>query len=161
MTGQTETKTVTGSRTPVRSTGPRPAGPSRNDERSPSGAPKDASGARGVEDKRMLDNGVAPVQPAKTAEETENTSELANTIVRGARRRSLRRELNDYVMPKVTDPSILHASSLINILEDFAVNHLPKLEGTQELRALAETVIKDEIARARAFVNRRDQGIAA
>ena len=161
MAGQTDSKTVTETSALTRGSGPRPAAAPRNDERSPASVAKEVSGIRGIDDKETIEDGVTPVRAAKAADAAEETDELARKAVLGARRRSLRAELNDFVMPKVSDPSILHANSLIGILEDFVVNRLPKLEGTSELRALAETVIKDEIARHRAFLNRRHHGIAA
>jgi hypothetical protein len=160
---------------PSRATG-RTAPAGKDESRSSSStAARGAQGTdRAAEARRAAEVGVRPVRaPIADIETTDaigatdavngagEAGELAIRKARSARGRSLRKELDKFVMPDMENPSVLQATSAIRVMEDFIVNGLPNLEGTKELRSLAVAVIKDEIARHRALLDRRHHGIAA
>ena len=74
---------------------------------------------------------------------------------------SPRRRLADFVTPKISDPAVLQSAQLVPILERLVGNVLPNLKDSEELRALASTLIADEIARHRDLATRLHNGIAA
>jgi hypothetical protein len=101
-------------------------------------------------------SGAQAVQPPAFDAELEA---IARKDAYFARRRPLRTTLAEFVMPKIGDPSVMQGNSIISVMEEFVLHRLPKLEGTRELRSLAEAVIKDEIIRHRNIRMRRQQGI--
>ena len=74
---------------------------------------------------------------------------------------SPRRRLADFVTPKISDPGVLQSAQLVPILERLVSSVLPNLKDSEELRALASTLIADEIARHRDLATRLHSGIAA
>jgi hypothetical protein len=74
---------------------------------------------------------------------------------------SLESDLVDFTIPRITEPSIFHASRSISLLEHFLDDLLPNLDESEELRVLAARVIGDEISRQREVLNRLQAGIAA
>ncbi|HLK82471.1 MAG TPA: hypothetical protein VKT99_13410 [Xanthobacteraceae bacterium] len=67
----------------------------------------------------------------------------------------------DFVMPRISDPTIFQGGRSISILEQLASEILPHLEESDELRSLAGAIIADEIARHRELLIRLHSGIAA
>jgi hypothetical protein len=67
----------------------------------------------------------------------------------------------DFVMPRISDPTIFQGGRSISILEQLASDILPNLEESSELRSLAGAIIADEIARHRELQTRIHAGIAA
>lgn len=100
-------------------------------------------------------------RPAEVApEDFEAVIAAAGQRAAGAAR-SPRRYLADFVMPKMSDPSVLQSGRSLSILERLATSILPNLEDGEELRALAGALIADEIARQRDLLTRLHNGIAA
>jgi hypothetical protein len=73
----------------------------------------------------------------------------------------LYQDLVDFVMPRLTDSTVLHGSRSASILEHLVANILPNLTGGDELRRLAHAIIGDELARRRDLATRFQAGIAA
>jgi hypothetical protein len=67
----------------------------------------------------------------------------------------------DFVMPRISDPTIFQGDRSISILEQLAADILPNLEESGELRSLAGAIIADEIARHRELLTRIHAGIGA
>jgi hypothetical protein len=67
----------------------------------------------------------------------------------------------DFVMPRISDPTIFQGGRSISILEQLASDILPNLDESSELRSLAGAIIADEIARHRELQTRIHAGIAA
>jgi hypothetical protein len=67
----------------------------------------------------------------------------------------------DFVMPRISDPTIFQGGRSISILEQLASDILPNLEESNELRSLAGAIIADEITRHRELLTRLYAGIAA
>ena len=67
----------------------------------------------------------------------------------------------DFVMPRISDPTIFQGGRSISILEQLASDILPHLEESDELLSLAGAVIADELARHRELLTRLHTGIAA
>jgi hypothetical protein len=67
----------------------------------------------------------------------------------------------DFVMPRISDPTIFQGDRSISILEQLASDILPNLEESSELRSLAGAIIADEIARHRELLTRIHSGIGA
>ena len=74
---------------------------------------------------------------------------------------SLEADIVDFTIPRITEPSIFHASRSISLLEHFLDDLLPNLDESEELRVLAARVIGDEISRQRDVLDRLQAGIAA
>jgi hypothetical protein len=74
---------------------------------------------------------------------------------------SLRQAIEEFVMPKVTHPGLLHGPRTTLILEQLVSNILPMLRGSDELRELASTVLEDEMGRHQEVASRIHAGLAA
>lgn len=74
---------------------------------------------------------------------------------------SLHQVIVDFVMPRLTDATVLHGSRAASILEHLVSDVLPNLAGGDELRRLARTIITDELARHHDKLARSHSGIAA
>jgi hypothetical protein len=74
--------------------------------------------------------------------------------------RSPHQWIADFVMPRISDPTLFQGSRSISILERLACDILPNLEESEELRSLAGAIINDEIERHRELLARLDGGIA-
>jgi len=85
----------------------------------------------------------------------------ARTDGRPAQGGSLETDIVDFTIPRITEPSIFHASRSISLLEHFLDDLLPTLDESEELRVLAAKVIGDEISRQRDVLERLQAGIAA
>lgn len=75
--------------------------------------------------------------------------------------RSLRQAIDEFVAPKITNPALLHGARTTFILEQLVGDILPTLEGSEELHALASTLLEDEIGRHRELTTRIYAGLAA
>jgi len=158
MAQQTEPQTTSETSILTLGLGQSPASPPSKDERVSPRVGKEANGAGNINGRQTREEqveGMPAVQP------TEKAGSLAKKSMPGTCQQSLRMEVIDYVKPKISDPSILHANNAISILEDFVSNRLPALEGTEEVHQLAKKIIQDEIERHRAFLNRRHLVISA
>jgi hypothetical protein len=74
---------------------------------------------------------------------------------------SLRDAIAEFVMPKISNPALLHSARATLVLEHLVSDVLPALEGSEELRTLASTVLEDEVGRHRELVARIHAGLAA
>jgi len=100
------------------------------------------------------DSQPAPPRDFGTAIETADRSTAEAT-------RSPRQCIADFVMPTMTDPTLLQSSRSVSILEHLASEILPNLDAGDDLRSLAGAIIADEIARRRDFLMRLHGGIPA
>lgn len=90
----------------------------------------------------------------KTAEGAQGANSSARTDVAtglqaaGAEgRKSLDEILNDFIMPRLPEPAIMRRS--VSILQHCVTDIVPTLEGGEQLRELARTLLQEEIARHR------------
>lgn len=74
----------------------------------------------------------------------------------GATGKSLDEILAEFVMPEIPEPAILRRS--VPILHHFITEVVPDLEGGEPLRALARTLMEDEIERHRELLGRLQGG---
>ena len=70
---------------------------------------------------------------------------------------SLDEVLLDFVMPRIPDPAILRRS--VSILQNCISLLVPNLDGGEQLKTMAATLIQDEIERHRELLNRLQEGI--
>jgi hypothetical protein len=70
-------------------------------------------------------------------------------------------EIADFIMPKLSDPAILHSSRALGILEHLMADIIPTFTESKELRAIAVAVITTEIARRRDLLDHIHRGIAS
>jgi hypothetical protein len=108
-------------------------------------------------------SGIGAPEPAPdTVADTSATS--APTVdhrVAVTATQSLRQAIAEFVMPKLTNPSLLHGTRTTLILEQLVSDVLPMLDGSEELRALASTVLEDEMGRHQELASRIHTGLAA
>jgi hypothetical protein len=74
---------------------------------------------------------------------------------------SLRQAIAEFVTPRITHPGLLHGPRTTLVLEQLVSELLPALKGSDELRALASTVLEDEMGRHREVAARIHAGLAA
>jgi hypothetical protein len=158
MARQTEPQTTSETSILTNGLGQSPASPPIDDERVSLRVEKEANGARDINGRQTREEHVEDMPAVRPTEEARS---LAKKSLPGTCQQSLRMEVIDYIKPKISDPSILHASNAISILEDFVSNRLSTLEGTEEIHQLAKKIILNEIERHRAFLNRRHHVISA
>jgi hypothetical protein len=70
-------------------------------------------------------------------------------------------ELAAFIMPRLSDPTILHTSRSLGIFEHLVAEIIPTFTESSELRAIAVAVITTEIARGRDLLAHIHGGIAA
>ena len=70
----------------------------------------------------------------------------------GASGKSLDEILAEFVMPEIPEPAILRRS--VPILHHFITEVVPDLDGGEPLRALAKSLMEDEIERHRELLGR-------
>lgn len=75
----------------------------------------------------------------------------------GSTGKSIDDALIDFVMPRIPEPAILRRS--VSILQHCVTELVPGLEGGDQLKSLARTLIKDEIERHRELLSRLQGGI--
>ncbi|WP_320251569.1 hypothetical protein [Mesorhizobium vachelliae] len=120
-----------------------------------------AEGLRGQTISRRRMNGVDKTpkgaqgtKSAAAAGEPETAEFQASRYAAGE---SLDEILSNFVMPTIWEPAILRRS--VPILEHFIANLVPDLEGGEQLKTLARTLIEDEIERHRDLLGRMQEGI--
>ncbi|MCG7503600.1 hypothetical protein [Mesorhizobium retamae] len=74
----------------------------------------------------------------------------------GASGKSLDEILAEFVMPEIPEPAILRRS--VPILHHFITEVVPDLDGGEPLRALAKSLMEDEIERHRELLGRLQGG---
>lgn len=70
---------------------------------------------------------------------------------------SLDEILLDFVMPRMADPTVLRRS--VSILQACISHLLPNLDGGDQLKSMAATLINDEIERHRELLSRLQEGV--
>jgi len=95
-----------------------------------------------------------------TYRDFEALIDIAGRRASAATMRSPRQCIADFVMPRISDPTLFQGSRSISILERIASDVLPALEESEELRSLAGAVIADEIERRRELLARSHGAIA-
>ncbi|PBB24203.1 hypothetical protein [Mesorhizobium sp. WSM4304] len=120
-----------------------------------------AEGVRGQTISRRRMNGAdkaakgAPGTKSAAAAERPETAEFqASGEAAGE---SLDEILSNFVMPAIPEWAILRRS--VPILQHFIANLVPDLEGGEQLKTLARTLIEDEIERHRDLLGRMQEGI--
>ncbi|WP_246676275.1 MULTISPECIES: hypothetical protein [unclassified Mesorhizobium] len=98
--------------------------------------------------------GAAGTKSAAAAERPERAEFQASGEAAGE---SLDEILSNFVMPAIPEPAILRRS--VPILQHFIANLVPDLEGGEQLKTLARTLIEDEIERHRDLLGRLQEGI--
>jgi hypothetical protein len=91
---------------------------------------------------------------ASRADETDAAQLLLPTGNPGS---SLDEILLDFVMPRMADPTVLRRS--VSILQACISRLVPDLDGGQQLKSMAVTLIADEIERHRELLNRMQEGV--
>jgi hypothetical protein len=121
------------------------------------GRDADASPAQPIERRRL--NGINR-RKAKGANSTSGAegleTEAFNGPSAGTGGKSLDEILAEFVMPEIPEPAILRRS--VPILHHFITEIVPDLEGGEPLRALARTLMEDEIERHRELLGRLQGG---
>jgi hypothetical protein len=69
-------------------------------------------------------------------------------------------DLEDFIMPRLTQPAVLQGGRSLAILEHLVAAVIPSLEESHQLRSLATAAIAAEITRRRDLLDRLHQGIA-
>ena len=121
------------------------------------GRDADASPAQPIERRRL--NGINR-RKAKGANSTSGAegleTEAFNGPSAGTGGKSLDEILAEFAMPEIPEPAILRRS--VPILHHFITEIVPDLEGGEPLRALARTLMEDEIERHRELLGRLQGG---
>jgi len=122
---------------------------------------RQAEGARGQAINRRRMNGVDKAanraQGTKSAAAAEKPETAEFQSSQGAAGESLDEVLANFVMPVVPEPAILRRS--VPILQHFVTHLVPGLEGGEQLKTLARTLMEDEIERHRELLGRMQEGI--
>lgn len=120
-----------------------------------------AEGVRGQTISRRRMNGADKIakgaQGTKSAAAAERPETAEFQASRDAAGESLDEILSNFVMPAIPEPAILRRS--VPILQHFIANLIPDLEGGEQLKTLARTLIEDEIERHRDLLGRMQEGI--
>lgn len=97
---------------------------------------------------------------AKAGNSTSGADELEAGTFAGPSAATTGKSLDDvlaeFVMPEIPEPAILRRS--VPILHHFIAEIVPDLEGGEPLRALARTLMEDEIERHRELLGRLQGG---
>ena len=117
-----------------------------------------ADGARGQTiNRRRLNN----VEKAAARTREANGAARSETAdfqpPSGSTGKSLDDALIDFIMPRIPDPAILRRSA--SILQHCVTDLVPDLEGGEQLKNLARTLMQDEIERHRELLGRLQGGI--
>ncbi|RVC64683.1 MAG: hypothetical protein EOS65_04185 [Mesorhizobium sp.] len=122
---------------------------------------RQAEGVRGQAINRRRMNGVdkaaSRAQGTKSAAGAERPQTAEFQSSREAAGESLDDILVDFVMPRIPEPAILRRS--VPILQHFVTHLVPNLEGGEQLKSLARTLMEDEIERHRDLLGRMQEGI--
>ena len=121
---------------------------------------RQAEGIRGQSINRRRLNGVekaARMREANAASSSDRPEAADLQASLGATGKSLDDALIDFIMPRIPDPAILRRS--VSILQHCVTNLVPDLEGGEQLKNLALTLMQDEIERHRELLGRLEGGI--
>ncbi|MGX5844385.1 hypothetical protein ACWGTI_27080 [Mesorhizobium sp. ArgA1] len=122
---------------------------------------RQAEGVRGQAINRRRMNGVDKAanraQGTKSAAGAEKPETAEFQSSRGPAEQSLDEILINFVMPSIPEPAILRRS--VPILQHFVTHLVPDLEGGEQLKTLARTLMEDEIERHRDLLGRMQEGI--
>lgn len=120
-----------------------------------------AEGVRGQAINRRRLNGVNKAAArAREADAPSSSDRAASADFQsssGAAGKSLDDALIDFVMPRIPEPAILRRS--VSILQHCVTHLVPDLEGGEQLKSLARTLMQDEIERHRELLGRLQGGI--
>jgi hypothetical protein len=133
----------------------------RADGRPPSNVIRPGDGGRLPEVQQ-----VSPQLRRSRGKASAELEELDSEIVDARSSNHIRRsspgaEIADFIMPKLSDPAILHTSRALGILEHLMADIIPTFTESKELRAIAVAVITTEIARRRDLLDHVHRGIAS
>ncbi|RWC50599.1 MAG: hypothetical protein EOS55_01340 [Mesorhizobium sp.] len=122
---------------------------------------RQAESVRGQSINRRRMNGVDKAanraQETKSVAGTEKPETAEFQPSPGAAGESLDEILVNFVMPSIPEPAILRRS--VPILQHFVTHMVPDLEGGEQLKTLARTLMEDEIERHRDLLGRVQEGI--
>ncbi|AZN98244.1 hypothetical protein EJ066_14250 [Mesorhizobium sp. M9A.F.Ca.ET.002.03.1.2] len=122
---------------------------------------RQAEGVRGqaINRRRMngIDKAASRAQGTTSAAGTEKPETAEFQPAQGTTGESLDEALINFVMPGIPEPAILRRS--VPILQHFVANLVPDLEGGEQLKTLARTLMEDEIERHRDLLDRIQEGI--
>ncbi|MER8967105.1 hypothetical protein NKI25_15480 [Mesorhizobium sp. M0808] len=121
---------------------------------------RQAEGVRGQAISRRRMNGVDKAanraQGTKSAAGAERPETAEFQASQGAAGESLDEILANFVMPNIPEPAILRRS--VPILQHLVMHLVPTLEGGEQLKTLARTLMEDEIERHRDLLGRMQEG---
>jgi len=122
---------------------------------------RQAEGVRGqvIYRRRMngTDRTTSGAQGTKSAAGTAKPDAAEFHLADGSAGESLDEILVKFVMPAIPEPAILRRSA--SILQNFVTQQIPDLDGGEQLKALARTLMEDEIQRHRNLLGRMQEGI--
>ncbi|SIT55737.1 conserved hypothetical protein [Mesorhizobium prunaredense] len=122
---------------------------------------RQAEGVHGQAINRRRMNGVdkaaSRAQGTRSAAGTQKPGTAEFQSSRGTAGESLDEALINFVMPAIPEPAILRRS--VPILQHFVAHLVPGLEGGEQLKTLARTLMEDEIERHRDLLGRIQEGI--
>lgn len=120
-----------------------------------------AEGVRGQAINRRRLNGIEKAagrtKEANSASGADHAEAADFQPSSGTAGKSLDEILIEFVMPRIPDPAILHQS--VSILQHCVTHLVPSLEGGEQLRTFARTLMHDEIERHRELRGRLQRGI--
>lgn len=99
--------------------------------------------------------GAAAADGAAGADETALAAFAGSGAEAG---KSLDEILDEFVMPSIADPAILKRS--VSLLQAFVDDLVPHLEGGEQLRDLARSLMGEEIERRRELMTRIQEGLS-
>jgi len=120
------------------------------------GRDADASPAQPIERRRLNGINRSKAKGANSATGAEGLETEAFNGPSAGAGKSLDEILAEFVMPEIPEPAILRRS--VPILHHFITEVVPNLEGGEPLRALARTLMEDEIERHRELLGRLQEG---
>jgi hypothetical protein len=141
--------------------------PSDTGRRTDGGRPSNPSDVgRPGDVSRLLPEVQSPQLRRSRGKANAEFEELDHEVVDGRSSSRIRQsspsaEIADLIMPKLSDPAVLHNSRALGILEHLMANIIPTFTESKELRAIAVAVITTEIARRRELRDLTDGGIAS
>ncbi len=103
----------------------------------------------------------APIASAEPVSygDFETLIDIAGRRASAATVRSPHQCVADFVMPRISDPTVFQGRGTISILERLAWDIIPALDENAELRSLAGAIIGDEIERHRELLMQLHGGI--
>ncbi|SFT53994.1 hypothetical protein [Mesorhizobium sp. YR577] len=104
-----------------------------------------------------IDKASSRAQGTKSTASAERPETTEFQPSQGSTGKSLDEILIDFVMPSIPEPAILRRS--VSILQHFVTHQVPDLDGGEQLKTLARTLMEDEIERHRNLLGRMQEGI--